>query len=73
MARVTRLALANAWQVANQDAPPAGADRRRLVREGYACPPCGFDCDEFKFDAPGECPACGMTLAPNYVSKGSAE
>lgn len=66
MARVARLAFANVWQVANQDAPPAGPDRRRLVREGYVCPPCGFDCDEFKFDAPGECPACGMTLAPNY-------
>ncbi|HEV3470415.1 MAG TPA: M28 family peptidase [Pyrinomonadaceae bacterium] len=70
MARVVRLAFANAWQVANQDAPPAGVDRGRLVQEGYVCRPCPFECDALlAFDAPGDCPACGMSLEPKLVLK----
>jgi hypothetical protein len=30
----------------------------------YACPPCGCSADGKTFDAPGDCPACGMPLAP---------
>lgn len=66
MARVARLAFANAWQLANQDAPPAGAARARRARDGYKCRPCPFECDALAFDAPGDCPVCGMTLAPRY-------
>ncbi|MDQ3806013.1 MAG: M28 family peptidase, partial [Acidobacteriota bacterium] len=69
MARVVRLAFANAWQIANQDAPPAGLDRRRLVQDGYMCRPCALDCDAFAFDRPGDCPVCGMTLVPKLVIK----
>lgn len=33
------------------------------VKVTYVCPPCGgSDCDKLKFDKPGECPGCGMTL-----------
>lgn len=28
----------------------------------YRCMPCGFDCDQKGFDAPGTCPHCGMEL-----------
>lgn len=28
----------------------------------YVCPPCGAECDKLKFDKPGICPGCGMTL-----------
>lgn len=31
---------------------------------GYVCPPCGCAMDGRVFDAPGLCPACGMTLVP---------
>jgi pimeloyl-ACP methyl ester carboxylesterase len=30
----------------------------------YICPPCGCAMDGVKFSAPGNCPACGMTLTP---------
>ena len=30
----------------------------------YVCPPCGLPCDKLKFDQPGNCPQCGMTLIP---------
>ncbi|MBI3404532.1 MAG: hypothetical protein HY046_03635 [Acidobacteria bacterium] len=29
----------------------------------YICPPCERSCDKEEFDAAGECPKCGMTLA----------
>jgi hypothetical protein len=66
LARVTRLVFGTAWQVANQDARPQGVDRSRLVLEGYVCPPCAFECDTVVHARPGECPVCGMTLAPKY-------
>ncbi len=28
----------------------------------YMCPPCGCSADGKTFDAPGDCPACGMPL-----------
>lgn len=30
----------------------------------YMCPPCGCSADGKEFDKPGDCPACGMPLAP---------
>ncbi len=66
LARVTRLVFGTAWQVANQDARPQGVDRSRLVLEGYVCPPCAYECDTVVHARPGECPVCGMTLAPKY-------
>jgi hypothetical protein len=66
LARVTRLVFGTAWQVANQDARPQAVDRGRLVVEGYACPPCPYECDTTVHARPGECPVCGMTLAPRY-------
>jgi len=30
----------------------------------YICPPCGQACDKLTFDAPGNCPQCGMKLVP---------
>jgi hypothetical protein len=30
----------------------------------YVCPPCGCSADGKEFDKPGDCPACGMPLAP---------
>jgi DNA-directed RNA polymerase subunit RPC12/RpoP len=30
----------------------------------YVCPPCGCSADGKEFDAPGDCPACGMPLIP---------
>ncbi|HKQ53750.1 MAG TPA: M28 family peptidase [Pyrinomonadaceae bacterium] len=66
LARVTQLVFGTAWQVANQDARPQSVDRGRLVLEGYVCPPCSFECDTVVHARPGECPVCGMTLAPKY-------
>lgn len=66
MARVTRLVFGTAWQVANQDARLQGVERSRLVLEGYVCPPCAYECDTVVHARPGECPVCGMTLAPKY-------
>ena len=28
----------------------------------YICPPCSLPCDTTRFDSPGVCPTCGMTL-----------
>jgi DNA-directed RNA polymerase subunit RPC12/RpoP len=30
----------------------------------YVCPPCGCAADGKEFDAPGQCPECGMPLVP---------
>jgi hypothetical protein len=30
----------------------------------YMCPPCGCSADGKVFDAPGDCPACGMPMIP---------
>lgn len=42
------------------------ASHRPLVastqKVDYICPPCGCAADGLVFDAPGKCPACGMTL-----------
>lgn len=70
MARVTRLVFATAWQAANQDARLAGVDRKRLVTNGYVCPPCAFECDDRVHEHPGMCPVCGMHLVPNVKLKG---
>ena len=38
--------------------------RLRSGGDGFVCPPCGCAMDGQRFDAPGICPACSMTLAP---------
>ncbi|HKR15561.1 MAG TPA: M28 family peptidase [Pyrinomonadaceae bacterium] len=65
-ARVVRLIFATAWQVANQDVRVRGVDRSRLSLDGYTCRPCPFACDDTVYNQPGECPVCGMALAPRY-------
>ncbi len=35
-------------------------------KERFVCPPCGCAADGQRFDAPGRCPACDMTLVPDY-------
>jgi putative intracellular protease/amidase len=37
----------------------------------YRCPPCGLECDKLRFDKPGDCPKCGMTLVPADGGEGS--
>jgi hypothetical protein len=70
-ARVVRLVFANAWQAANQDAPPRGFERTRLTSAGgYSCPACGAGCDDLAFEHAGECPVCGMVLLPRIELKG---
>jgi hypothetical protein len=69
MARVAQLVFANAWQTANQAAAPKGVDRSQLVLMGYGCRPCSLSCDNMLFERPGECPVCGMILAPRYKLK----
>jgi hypothetical protein len=66
LARVTRLIFGTVWQVANQDERPAGISRSRLTLVGYSCPPCPFECDKEVYEHAGECPVCGMSLAPKY-------
>src|SRR5438876_6193963 len=41
---------------------PAYASKR--TAGAYRCPPCGLPCDQLRFDQPGTCPQCGMTLIP---------
>ncbi len=41
-----------------------GAHGLHARRPGFRCPPCGCAMDGELFDAPGRCPACGMTLQP---------
>ncbi|MGB7926239.1 MAG: M28 family peptidase [Pyrinomonadaceae bacterium] len=69
LTRITQLVFATAWQAANQDARLASVDRKRLVIDGYVCPPCGFDCDDVVHQHPGMCPVCGMNLIPNVKLK----
>jgi hypothetical protein len=66
LAKVVRLVFGTAWQVANQDERPLGVDRSKLRLVGYTCPPCPFECDTTVYAEPGECPVCGMHLAPKY-------
>lgn len=68
-ARVTQLIFATAWQIANQDARIAGVDRNKITDLGYACRPCGSECDNRVFHEPGTCPVCGMTLVKKYDFK----
>jgi transcriptional regulator GlxA family with amidase domain len=35
----------------------------------YYCPPCGNNCDQLVFTAPGKCPHCGMTLVLESMAK----
>jgi hypothetical protein len=70
LARVTHLIFGTAWQLANQDARPASVNRSQLRIAGYVCPPCPFECDEKVYAHPGECPVCGMSLAPKYSGPG---
>jgi putative intracellular protease/amidase len=58
--------LAGAFAVSS----PAGA----AAAKRYVCPPCGAACDTTVYDAPGICPACGMTLveAGSTASKAAA-
>ena len=71
LARVTRLVFATAWEMANQEARPQGVNRSRLKLDGYVCPPCAFECDAAVHARMGECPVCGMTLAPKYSGPGT--
>ena len=66
LARVTQLIFATAWQVANQDGRPRSVNRGELRTNGYACPPCPFECDAARYDRPGECPVCGMNLIQKH-------
>jgi hypothetical protein len=70
LARVTQLIFGTAWQLANQDARPASVNRSQLTLEGYVCPPCPFECDTTIHSHLGECPVCGMSLAPKYRVSG---
>ncbi|HEY0405621.1 MAG TPA: M28 family peptidase [Pyrinomonadaceae bacterium] len=70
LARVTQLIFGTAWQVANQDARPSSVNRSQLKLVGYVCPPCSYECDETVYAHPGECPVCGMALAPRYAGPG---
>jgi len=65
-ARVVKLVFATAWQVANQDHTTEKLARKQLTLVGYVCPPCSFECDSNVYEHPGECPVCGMNLAPKY-------
>lgn len=67
MARVTRLIFSTIWQIANQDKNIKSPDRKNVDVEGYKCIPCTLACDTAVFKKPGECPLCGMNLAPNYI------
>jgi DNA-directed RNA polymerase subunit RPC12/RpoP len=40
----------------------AQSTQQAAVKKTYICPPCGQDCDKLTFDAPGNCPQCGMKL-----------
>lgn len=66
LARVVRLIFATAWQVANQDQRVRGVNRSELTLVGYSCPACPFECDSVVYEQDGECPVCGMALAPKY-------
>jgi hypothetical protein len=70
LARVTQLVFGTTWQIANQDARPASVNRSQLKQIGYSCPPCAYECDETIYAQPGECPVCGMALAPKYSGPG---
>ena len=72
LARVVQLIFATAWQIANQDDRPPSVDRTRLSLLGYSCPPCPFECDTTVYSQPGECPVCGMHLAPKYSGPGAS-
>lgn len=37
----------------------------RETAAAFVCPPCGCAADGLRFDAPGRCPDCGMTLVPD--------
>ena len=43
---------------ASAQTPPAAPGQK------YTCPPCGCAADGKQFDAPGNCPECGMPLVP---------
>ena len=38
------------------------SERDDGATDSFVCPPCGHDCLETKFDAPGTCTECGMPL-----------
>lgn len=73
LCRVTQLVFATAWQIANQDARPNRIDRSKLTVVGYVCPPCPYECDDVVHSHPGQCPVCGMDLAPKYAGPGVSE
>jgi len=73
LARVVQLVFDTAWQVANQNERVKGVNRSELEVVGYSCPPCPFECDTVVYDHDGECPVCGMPLAPKYAVRKSAE
>jgi len=37
--------------------------------EKYCCPPCGNECDQMAYAAPGKCPHCGMTLVAQTLAE----
>lgn len=46
-------------------APVLADERMPHQARGWVCAPCGCAMNGLVFDAPGECPACGMTLVAN--------
>lgn len=46
-------------------APVFADERIPQQARGWVCAPCGCAMNGLVFDAPGECPACGMTLVAN--------
>lgn len=39
------------------------------IRNTYACMPCGLDCDQHTYNAPGKCSHCNMTLVLKHQVK----
>src|SRR5689334_16007169 len=56
----TVLRPTNAFALGEREAGGASARAKQV----YVCAPCGLPCDKLKFDKPGSCPQCGMTLIP---------
>src|SRR5258708_26088169 len=59
-------------KILSASGPSAAAGPASAVAglKAYVCPPCGQPCDKLTFDHPGDCPSCGMALAP---AQGSAD
>ena len=56
-------ARSNPIDLKGRDLAP-GQGKARPAKTVYVCPECGQECDNRTFDAPGNCPTCGMPLIP---------